>query len=128
MEHNRGKRVDFYKIALKLKRARPSLPCYMALIFSSKRREVVQPVEVRARRRRGKEKGRPPPVVERVKLAVGRVVEMVGELTEKGAPKSSKERLKVPEAIRMIAVVRKGLKSTCPRKVPRRGDRLWQTC
>ena len=100
----------------------------MILIFSSKRREVVQPVEVRARRRREKEKGRPPPVVERVKLAAGRVVEMVGELTEKGAHKSSKDRLKVPEAIRMIAVVRKGLKSTCPRKVPRRGDRLWQTC
>ena len=103
----------------------------MILIFSSKRREVVQPVEVRARRRREKEKGRSPPVVERVKLAAGRVVEMVEEvsiLTEKGAPKSSKERLKVPEVIRMIAVVRKGLKSTCPRKVPRRGDRLWQTC
>ena len=100
----------------------------MILIFSSKRREVVQPVEVRARRRREKEKGRPPPVVERVKLAAGRVVEMVEELTEKGAHKSSKERLKVPEVIRTLAVVRKGLKSTPPRRVPRRGDRPWQTC
>ena len=70
-------------------------------------------------------------MVERVKLAVGRVVEVVGEvskLREKGAPKSSKERLKVPEVIRMIAVVRKGLKSTPPRKVPRCGNRPWQTC